>query len=51
MESAVTFGGGRLLDEGERQLLLRLSAFSEGWTYEAMEAVCYAGTAGNRSRH
>jgi predicted ATPase len=38
-----------LLDEGERRLLLRLSTFSEGWTYGAMEAVCYAGTAANRS--
>ena len=30
-----------LLDEGEQRLLRGLSAFSEGWTYEAMESVCF----------
>jgi len=30
-----------LLDEGEQRLLRSLSAFSQGWTYEAMESVCF----------
>lgn len=37
-----------LLDEDEQALLRRLSCFAEGWTYEAMEAVCYDEA--NRSR-
>ncbi len=31
-----------LLDAAEQRLLRRASVFSEGWTLEAMEAVCYA---------
>ena len=31
-----------LLDAAEQQLLRRLSCFHEGWTFEAMEQVCYA---------
>ncbi len=31
-----------LLDAAEQQLLRRLSCFHEGWTFEAMEHVCYA---------
>jgi predicted ATPase len=30
-----------LLDAGEQLLLRRLSSFHEGWTFEAMEQVCY----------
>ena len=30
-----------LLDAAEQQLLRRLSCFHEGWTFEAMEQVCY----------
>ena len=30
-----------LLDASEQQLLRRLSIFHEGWTFEAMEHVCY----------
>ena len=30
-----------LLDEGEQRLLRCLSVFSDGWSYEAMESVCY----------
>jgi non-specific serine/threonine protein kinase len=32
-----------LLDATEQQLLRRLSVFSDGWTLEAMEALCAAG--------
>jgi non-specific serine/threonine protein kinase len=31
-----------LLDAAEQQLLRRLSSFHEGWTFEAMEQVCYS---------
>ena len=31
-----------LLDPAEQRLLRRASVFAEGWTFEAMEAVCYA---------
>ena len=31
-----------LLDAAEQQLLRRLSCFHEGWTFEAMEQICYA---------
>ncbi len=31
-----------LLDAAEQRLLRRLSVFHEGWTFEAMERVCYA---------
>jgi non-specific serine/threonine protein kinase len=31
-----------LLDTGEQRLLRRASVFAEGWTLEAMEAVCYS---------
>lgn len=37
-----------LLDEGERRLLRFLSVFSDGWTLEAMESVCYVES--NRGR-
>ena len=36
-----------LLDAAEQQLLRRLSVFHEGWTFEAMEQVCY----GDDERH
>jgi non-specific serine/threonine protein kinase len=36
-----------LLDAAERRLLCRLSSFHEGWTFEAMEQVCY----GDDDRH
>ena len=36
-----------LLDAAEQQLLRRLSSFHEGWTFEAMEQVCY----GDDERH
>ena len=36
-----------LLDAAEQQLLRRLSGFHEGWTFEAMEQVCY----GDDERH
>lgn len=31
-----------LLDESEKQLLRRLSAFHDGWTLDAMEQVCFS---------
>jgi predicted ATPase/tRNA A-37 threonylcarbamoyl transferase component Bud32 len=31
-----------LLSPGEQRLLRRLSVFHEGWTYDALEEVCYA---------
>jgi predicted ATPase/tRNA A-37 threonylcarbamoyl transferase component Bud32 len=31
-----------LLSPGEQRLLRRLSVFHEGWTYDALEQVCYA---------
>ena len=36
-----------LLDAAEQRLLRRLSSFHEGWTFEAMEHVCY----GDDERH
>jgi predicted ATPase/tRNA A-37 threonylcarbamoyl transferase component Bud32 len=36
-----------LLDPSEQRLLRRLSVFHEGWTFEAMEQVCY----GDDDRH
>jgi non-specific serine/threonine protein kinase len=40
-----------LLDAGEQRLLRRASVFSEGFTLEAMEAVCYEPAERSRSLH
>jgi predicted ATPase/tRNA A-37 threonylcarbamoyl transferase component Bud32 len=37
-----------LLDPAEQRLLRRASVFTEGWTLEAMEAVCYQATERHR---
>ena len=38
-----------LLDAGEQCLLRRASVFAEGWTLDAMEAVCYAAAGRHRA--
>jgi non-specific serine/threonine protein kinase len=38
-----------LLDQAEQRLLQRASVFSEGWTFAAMEAVCYAAVERHRA--